>query len=87
MADAEKLRDEMRNNHNELKEQNREQKEQNLQLTQMITNLVSSQSKASEETTKRLDTFEETQINIIKRLEKVEIRAQQKENTLTEGYT
>ena len=60
----------MRKNHYELKEQNREQKEQNIQLTTMITSLVSNQKKASEETSLRMDTFEGTQINIIKRLEK-----------------
>ena len=45
MPDADELRKEIRNNHNELKEQNREQKEQNLHLAQIIKDLVSSQKK------------------------------------------
>ena len=66
MPDADELRREIRNNHNELKEQNKEQKEQNLHLAQMIKDLASNQTKSSEETTHRLDTLEGRHDNIEK---------------------
>ena len=72
MPDADELRREIKNNHNELKEQNREQKEQSLQLAQMIKDLASNQKKSSEETTQRLGSLEDRQDNIEKRLEKLE---------------
>ena len=81
MGDAEGIREEMKKNHNEVKE--------NLKiLTDMISNLVIKQTQALEETSTRLDTLEGTNKDIVKRLEKIEEkkRAQYKLNTHTESY-
>ena len=70
MPDADELRREIKNNHNELKEQNREQKEQNLELAQMIKDLATNQKKSSEETTQRFNSLEDRQENIEKKARK-----------------
>ena len=63
MGDAEDIREEMRKNHNEVKENQK-------LLTDMISNLVIKQTQAIEETSTRLDTLEGTNKDLVKRLEK-----------------